>query len=361
MRSSPLLIPPHTVLISHATDLTRKPPSRPVIPSPQSHDGTLDELWEGFIEPNTPTPAVVADFHRALADYVREPTALLLIRNVGGLQRREEYATGDGTRIRMTDNAPAWWVHYALLQGASITPGAFGPVIESIPAHFFDVARMLPASANRAGWHVAHILAVKDRSTDHMTWRRPEAVGRFVRNIHPCNHFLVPKPGWQRWGGDPRVIAFFAEKFAARYVDVWDEFIRMARADPKGIGRVSGPITYTYSSPASPSLKPIKSNVTQRPPARALDGRVAASYQATRLLFKRSVIEPLNDDDVFQVVTPNGTFEMSKAEFVGEFSNVCASASYRDHGVYHYSTLPKKALRFLVLASQGRNSDAPPL
>lgn len=72
------------------------------------------------------------------------------------------------------------------------------------------------------------------------------------------------------------------------------------------------------------------------------------SYRATRLLFKAEIIEPLEDNDVFSIVTPEGVFQMTKAEFRRVFPNVVESASYREHGVYHYPTAPEKALPYLV-------------
>ena len=56
-------------------------------------------------------------------------------------------------------------------------------------------------------------------------------------------------------------------------------------------------------------------------------------YSFSRLCFKADVIEPLNDDDIFAVHTPDGTFQMTKADFYRVFPNVVASKSYRDSGI----------------------------
>ena len=339
------------MLISDARELAGVAPRRPLVPSPGAFAGTLEQLWDRFIESNVPAADAVARFHHELANYVQDRDALLLVRRVRGMERREEYTTADGTRLKATDNAPAWWVHYALLQDCQPAPGAFAHVVETIPAHLFDVTRAMPASANAAGWHIAHLFSVKDGSTDFRTWRRPDAVARFIRNIHPCNYGLVPKPEWQRWGGNERVIAFFVERFAARYADVWDEFLRMARADRDTIARVAGPVPYSYDSaatgPAIPAPELESASMT-----RASGGGVArASYRATRLLFKRDVIEQLAEDDVFEVVTPQGVFAMTKADFRRAFPNVRQSLSYRERGVYHYAAVPKAALPFLAASS----------
>jgi hypothetical protein len=76
-------------------------------------------------------------------------------------------------------------------------------------------------------------------------------------------------------------------------------------------------------------------------------GEVKASYKATRLLFKAAIIEALEPSDRFEIVTPDGTFEMSKADFYRVFPNVAKTRSYTETGVYHYPTVPQAALVFL--------------
>lgn len=75
--------------------------------------------------------------------------------------------------------------------------------------------------------------------------------------------------------------------------------------------------------------------------------RKIVSYEFSRLGFKADVIEPLGQRDRFRIVTPEGTFEMSKADFYRDFVNVTNSMSYRDRGLYHYPTTPQKALKYL--------------
>ena len=72
------------------------------------------------------------------------------------------------------------------------------------------------------------------------------------------------------------------------------------------------------------------------------------SYDFSRLCFKADVIEPLRDKDSFRVVTPVGTFQMTKREFYQDFANVVRSRSYQEGGIYHYPTVPQKALKYLV-------------
>jgi hypothetical protein len=333
--------------------------ARTLLSSPVSFDGTLDDLAQAFILPNLPEPSVVTAFHRALVDYCGRKDALFLIRKVPRTERRTIYSTSDGTRFKSTDNAPSWWVHATLFQGWAIDEGAFGEVVTSMPAHIHDVARTCPPTASGAGWHIAHIFSVNDRRTEWERFTRLEVMRRFVRSVHPCNYFLLPTPEWQRWGSDARVIGYFASLYADRYADVWSDFLRLANGSGQSLARSLSPIPYVYgASPTSPSfprrvprpeaqIGPLASEVRTNSFARANAPAVAA-YHASRLTFKRDVIEPLRADAVFRVITPLGTFEMTKAELYATFPGVPLSVSYRDRGTYNYSVLPPAAARFRV-------------
>jgi hypothetical protein len=81
-----------------------------------------------------------------------------------------------------------------------------------------------------------------------------------------------------------------------------------------------------------------------------------ATYKFTRFCFKREVIEPLDWSDEFRMITPAGTFQMSKADFYEVFSNVVQSRSYQQNGIYHSKNAPRKALRFLLRDSDESSS-----
>jgi hypothetical protein len=119
---------------------------------------------------------------------------------------------------------------------------------------------------------------------------------------------------------------YFAAKQAARYAAIWPSFLRLA----SDIGWES--VSWAQPEILSPS-----------PAQAAFHG-----YTATRLLFKKEVIERLAPDEAFDIITPLGTFRMTRAQFYSDFSNVVATDSYRLKGIYSYSTLPDKALRFKV-------------
>lgn len=350
-----------TVLIRTASDArAATQTSRTLIRSPAAFDGTLEDFIERYILPDLPTSSVVTAFHHALAEYVAQPDALFLLRAVRGTERRVTYRTNDGTRFEATDNAPAWWVHAMLAQGYEIAPGAFREVVKTIPAHLFDVRSSAAPTANAAAWHVAHILPVKDGDTDYPRWRRADVVRRFVRSVHPCNYFPIAKAEWQRWGGNERVIARFAALYTERYATVWPAFLTLAGASEHELPRVTGIVAYEYDSR---DKKGVASPLQRRATASAEDeddeayvrtsvvastsrGVAAAEYTASRLSFRRDVIEALREDDAFRVVTPHGTFEMTRAEFHDTFAKVVASRSYREAGLYHYPTVPRRAERF---------------
>ena len=89
---------------------------------------------------------------------------------------------------------------------------------------------------------------------------------------------------------------------------------------------------------------------SQKPKHQTLNKMKNISYQSSRLLFKKSVIEPLEMTEKFSihVTESNETFTMSKAEFYETFNNVAYSDSYVLNGSYSYSKIPDKAYRYLA-------------
>lgn len=74
----------------------------------------------------------------------------------------------------------------------------------------------------------------------------------------------------------------------------------------------------------------------------------AATYEFSRLGFRADVIRGLAPDEAFRIVTPVGTFQMTRREFERVFANVVASRSWQERGLYHYPVVPEKATPFLV-------------
>jgi hypothetical protein len=71
------------------------------------------------------------------------------------------------------------------------------------------------------------------------------------------------------------------------------------------------------------------------------------SYKSKRLSFRREQIESLAADGLIIIETPHGTFEMTRSQFEADFPKVVTSASYSRAGVYHYPTVPGKAMKYL--------------
>ncbi len=77
-------------------------------------------------------------------------------------------------------------------------------------------------------------------------------------------------------------------------------------------------------------------------------GEPTVTYNFSRFCFKANLIEPLENDQAFRVVTPKGTFQMTKAEFHKAFPKVVVSKSYAENGIYHYPAVPKSAMPYLL-------------
>lgn len=325
---------------------------RKMVRSPQSFDGTLERLVEEFVIPNLPSAGAVTQIHKLLVEYSRTDNPLFLLRTMRGTKRGQIYLTEHGNRFKATDNAPAWWTHYALFHQIQLATGDFSHIVATIPTHMFEVVKQIPQNISAAGWHVAHLASVKDGRTNFTAWSREELVTRFLRNVHPCNYFFIPKPDWQHFGGDKTIISFFASLYSDRYRDVWDEFRQLAGVDVDRFTGTPNSILYRYGSAetsagASEGAFNSAAEIEHRRHADNASVPIA-SYSASRLLFKADVIDPLSDGECFRIVTPAGTYEMSKADFVREFPGIIQSKSYRESRVYHYRKPPKRAAKFLV-------------
>lgn len=349
--------------LSSAFDAKTAPSGAPAIPaSPGAFDGSLEELAALHIVPALPPVDAVLDVHEQLVRHVEHADPLFLVRHIRGTERRQDYRTREGVRLRATDNSPAWWMYAAIRAGHRIAPEAIAAVIETIPCHMFDVAprsAQVPASA---GWHIAHILNVKDRNLDFANWSRSEVIRRFIRNIHPANYFLLPKVEWQRLGNDSDIVSYFAQVHRERYARIWDEFAELAGYDRPASVSELGRTRVVFGGQSREAgtvmaIAPVREGrVTRRRPAaesrevpmHTADQRATLSYRATRLLFKRDLIEPLPESGLFRVETPVGDFEMTKADFHDAFPGVIASRSYREGGIYHFPKPPVRAERFRV-------------
>jgi hypothetical protein len=321
--------------------------------APESFSGDLAEMAATFVVPNLISPAVVADFHSKLVSYFNSRDPLFLIRAVSDTTRGQIFRTDRGGRFKATDNAPAWWIHFALFQEVDLRAEDFSEIIATLPTHFFEVAVQIPDSINGAGWHVAHIFAVKDRDTDYRSWTTRELLRRCVRNIHPCNYFFLAKTDWQAWGGNERVIAYFAGLYKELYGSLWFDFLALSGADASALLKVSGPVRYRIRPRETNAATTHRFKQDGGDVNREGEETMAVTYKASRLAFKADLIEPLPPSGRFRIVTPHGTFEMSKAEFYSAFPNVVKSRSYTAGRLYHYPTPPSAVQRFRVRPDDG--------
>jgi hypothetical protein len=129
------------------------------------------------------------------------------------------------------------------------------------------------------------------------------------------------------------VISFFAAAYAERYRTVWKEFLHTAGG--------------AHPPPAQPDRYVYLLNNSQRAVS-SVQGSTATRYRFSRLCFKAAVIEPLRDDESFEVITPEGTFRFTKREFYAEFPKVVVSPSYAERGMYHFPKVPQRAMKYLV-------------
>ena len=89
---------------------------------------------------------------------------------------------------------------------------------------FRTSARLKRASLNGAGYYAAHILNARPARSLAPWTRRAILEVRTLRNVHPCNLFLVPRPDrWtgRRLGEAPDIVAHAARVAEHRYAAVW--------------------------------------------------------------------------------------------------------------------------------------------
>jgi len=197
-------------------------PQAPPIP----FEATFERFVRDQLDPLLPPERVICIFHRELMRYVTEVDALFLTRCVKGQERRRIVRTRDGTRLLPSDNSPASWWHMAMFHGVAVSRDNFAEFVRTTPTHFHDVAKY--STVSTAGWHVAHILDVKDGNVDWRSWTRTDAARRFVRNVHPLNLFYVPMAEWMRVGGDPDLVGYVASVYATRWPNIWAQFTSLA-------------------------------------------------------------------------------------------------------------------------------------
>jgi hypothetical protein len=276
--------------------------------------------------------------------YVDDPDAVFPVRLVGSgdrrsrLKERQEFETREGSKLMFADNSPAWVLHAWLMAGYLTSYEIFRAAITTIPCHMFDIAKRVPLTIHDLGWYVAHLYPAKNRDTDWCSWSRIEVRRRFYLTLHPCNLFFVPGTRNSEHGEDAEVIGFVAGRYAERYGLLWNDFLEKIGGKPlaerPGFGERL--VLALSVAPVTPTIRESSA------------GEAGVRYKATRLLFRKDAIEPLGIEDTFEIITPMGSFRLTKREFYQEFPGVVKSRSYQDRGLYHYPYVPQRAERFRV-------------
>jgi hypothetical protein len=224
------------------TDIDWKRPSAPgaLIPlAPAYFHGTMRRFVDEELARALPAPAVALAWHEAVMVHAYSPGSVLLVRSPPNFKQEQELTTAVGRRLRMTDNAPPWWIHAAAFAGTMPPANGFAQILDSVWCWMYRAdkgARTRSGSANRAGWHIAHVLRAKpsgDGPPDQ--WDDATARRRFIRNMSPLNQFLVPKGNGLHVGGLPGVIATIADLYTSRYVDAFKSFLVEAGGGPSEI------------------------------------------------------------------------------------------------------------------------------
>ncbi len=88
-------------------------------------------------------------------------------------------------------------------------------------------------------------------------------------------------------------------------------------------------------------------------------------YERSRLTFIPKLIEPLEPEDSFRVVTPQATFQMTKEQFYEDFHHVVESSTYagdlqsgKKGKRYSYWKAPRKAYKYLI-SGEGKTEWGP--
>ena len=77
-------------------------------------------------------------------------------------------------------------------------------------------------------------------------------------------------------------------------------------------------------------------------------GGIVASWNSSKLTFYKHKIEPLSPLQKFSInIEGVGKFICSKKDFLSNFNEVVISFQYKNDGLYTFSTIPEKAMKFI--------------
>jgi hypothetical protein len=258
-------------------------------PAPIRFAGTLAELYTKHMSSVLLKPDLIQRYHNLLKQYCEHRLGPLLVRHEGIKERATTYrARADGWPIVWTDNAPARAMHLLLFQEEQLDLAAFLDFLKEAPCTILEAWANIPKSVSAAGWYIAHINGVKGLAGSAKTCSTSDVIARFIRNVHPCNYFYVPKNG--RWYGEQQdVINFVAERFQSLYNDTWSEFQQLAKdkRSPVRSGLGELPVEFELDANASalaPQAAQVACGPSSKPSrvARERSERAPHSRQAVR-------------------------------------------------------------------------------
>lgn len=305
---------------------------------PSTYSGPFSEYYSRYVEPHLPSPKRVAEFDQILRSYLKTDDPVYVARFVKSQMRGQICETSSGAKILPTDNSPVWWLHEYLCSGA---PQSTNPEFFSkLPAHMFKLPKDRKY-LNETGFHAAHLLNAKDGNVDWRNWDRSELARRTLKNIHPCNMFLVSKVEWGIHGGRPDILRWITKKYLDRYGDVMRSFLNDVGYEVAQKVKITDPYyEYDVESFLQPIVK--SENIVRNSSNETTNLRRLSRPQINK--------ENLRNGIVLEIKTGNEVFLIDHdlfVEWVGENLNALNTMSWIKRGEYHWPNPTKKMLEFL--------------
>lgn len=243
-------------------DWTRPLRNGPTIPTAPSHfRGSLREYVERTLDPALPAPSIALQWHHAVMEHAHRNETPLLVRATSGYKQTDETTTRCGRQLRMTDNAPPWWIHAVAFSGRPPPTEGLASILDAVWCWMFHAKG---PHANAAGWYVAHLLRAKpagDGPPDQ--WDDRTSRQRFIRNVSPLNQLLVPKGNGSTMGESPELIATVADWYHSRFGSDFGQFVSEAGIRPHELGVPEWDVEVELRAAKEPT--PLRTLTTVRP------------------------------------------------------------------------------------------------
>jgi len=317
-----------------------------MIHSPVEFDGSLEDFYNKFIEPNLPTPARVEMLDSIFDEYLSQLRPAFIVRMSKGMIRGQICSTTTDELILPGDNSPGWWLHARLLDGGPL--GDANSFFNGIPTHIFEIGRL--NTLNKAGYHLAHIINTGNGDTRWRDWDRTELRRRFLLNLHPCNWFLLARTGWREHSYRKDILDWIRWAYVDRYGATYLKFLT-------GIGAEMS--HRPDLKPQSPSYRlqtaggPVSNHERRdREPSpvrrRAKSGPVVDERPLNRPLIAKKYV---GNGVTLNIATLGRHFRVPHDELCSwavRETGIAATRSWREDGLYSWPKPSKAMLRFLA-------------